>query len=520
MPQNALRFRARCRPPAPPSARPCAPAFTRSRVSGCQSGAATRLPQAAPAASDSRDHSSPCARIDTDGIRVLTSPPTRRRHARELAARPRVEESPHASAAGNPTMDVQCERCKTEYEFDDALVSGRGTTVRCTSCGHQFKVRRAAGADAAGDRWLVKTANGHQFTFLTLRELQRAILAHQVSKNDLLRRAGAPPRPLGSISELEPFFEGRATSTRAAAGRPARRGRAWARVSVRVPEAILDHLGDRSVRPRPRMRDPDGLVRPGAADARQDRHLASAARRGRRPASGGADRPATDRLGDAEPRAASAVPRGHHCGRAHRGPAGGASRAARAPRSRCRRRCPRRRGPCARRRRAANTTSPRCAARSPRRSRSPTRCGAGAASEGGSSPSSCSWRWASSAGPSPGRTSRPGTRAPPRSSIRAPRPFSTQGEKAMADGDLDQAQEAFDKASALAESEPRVRLDQAQGRDRAGRRTLAQAEAPAGDLRRRVADDRRQTRASASPARLASRTPRWRAPRMPRRRRA
>lgn len=112
-------------------------------------------------------------------------------------------------------MDVQCERCKTEYEFDDALVSGRGTTVRCTSCGHQFKVRRPeGGGDASGDRWLVKTVRGQQFTFLTLRELQRAILAHQVTKGDLLRRAGAPPRPLGSISELEPFFEGRTTSTR------------------------------------------------------------------------------------------------------------------------------------------------------------------------------------------------------------------------------------------------------------------------------------------------------------------
>jgi predicted Zn finger-like uncharacterized protein len=126
-----------------------------------------------------------------------------------------VEGLRHAGAAGNPTMDVQCERCKTEYEFDDALVSGRGTTVRCTTCGHQFKVRRTEGADASDeDRWLVKTANGHQFTFVTLRELQRAILAHQVSRSDLLRRAGAAPRPLGSISELEPFFEGRTTSTR------------------------------------------------------------------------------------------------------------------------------------------------------------------------------------------------------------------------------------------------------------------------------------------------------------------
>lgn len=46
-------------------------------------------------------------------------------------------------------MYVQCERCQAEYEFDDALVSERGTTVKCTSCGHQFKIRRtASGGDA------------------------------------------------------------------------------------------------------------------------------------------------------------------------------------------------------------------------------------------------------------------------------------------------------------------------------------------------------------------------------------
>ena len=44
-------------------------------------------------------------------------------------------------------MYVQCERCKTEYDFDDALVSERGTTVKCTQCGHQFKVRRATAPD-------------------------------------------------------------------------------------------------------------------------------------------------------------------------------------------------------------------------------------------------------------------------------------------------------------------------------------------------------------------------------------
>jgi predicted Zn finger-like uncharacterized protein len=108
-------------------------------------------------------------------------------------------------------LDVQCERCKTEYEFDDALVSGRGTTVRCTHCGHQFKVRREV-ADAIGDRWLVQTIGGPELTFLTLRELQRAILAKQVSRKDTLLLGGGPARLLGSIAELEPFFDGRNTS--------------------------------------------------------------------------------------------------------------------------------------------------------------------------------------------------------------------------------------------------------------------------------------------------------------------
>ncbi|HZJ56082.1 MAG TPA: zinc-ribbon domain-containing protein [Myxococcaceae bacterium] len=39
-------------------------------------------------------------------------------------------------------MDVRCERCKTLYELDDARVSEAGTTVRCTTCSHVFRVRK------------------------------------------------------------------------------------------------------------------------------------------------------------------------------------------------------------------------------------------------------------------------------------------------------------------------------------------------------------------------------------------
>ncbi|MGO9714415.1 MAG: zinc-ribbon domain-containing protein [Polyangiaceae bacterium] len=105
-------------------------------------------------------------------------------------------------------MDVQCERCKAEYEFDDALISGRGTTVKCTNCGHQFKIRRTADApDAAPDRWAVRTTEGRELVFTSLRELQKAIKAREVGRADTLTRGNGPPRALGAIAELEPFFE-------------------------------------------------------------------------------------------------------------------------------------------------------------------------------------------------------------------------------------------------------------------------------------------------------------------------
>ena len=72
-------------------------------------------------------------------------------------------------------MEVQCDSCKTEYEFDDALVSVRGTRVRCTHCGHQFTVRRSEATERT-DEWVILTSKGDELRFGALRDLQRAIL--------------------------------------------------------------------------------------------------------------------------------------------------------------------------------------------------------------------------------------------------------------------------------------------------------------------------------------------------------
>lgn len=103
-------------------------------------------------------------------------------------------------------MDVRCGRCGTEYDFDDALVSERGTTVKCTNCGHQFKVYPGGGGGAP-ERWIVRKASGRELVYTSLRDLQRAIAQRQVGPTDMLSRGGGHPlRPLSSIAELEPFF--------------------------------------------------------------------------------------------------------------------------------------------------------------------------------------------------------------------------------------------------------------------------------------------------------------------------
>jgi predicted Zn finger-like uncharacterized protein len=105
-------------------------------------------------------------------------------------------------------MDVRCGRCGTEYEFDDALISERGTTVKCTNCGHQFKVYPAQTSMGVPERWVVRTTSGRELVYTSLRDLQKGITQRQVGPEDTLSRGNQSPRPLGAIAELEPFFHG------------------------------------------------------------------------------------------------------------------------------------------------------------------------------------------------------------------------------------------------------------------------------------------------------------------------
>jgi predicted Zn finger-like uncharacterized protein len=103
-------------------------------------------------------------------------------------------------------MDVTCDRCKAEYEFDEALLGERGTTVKCSACGHVFRVL-PPNRDAVRSQLQLRYASDGSLRPLTsLRDLQQRIRAGEVSLDDELGREGFPFRPLRDVPELKNFF--------------------------------------------------------------------------------------------------------------------------------------------------------------------------------------------------------------------------------------------------------------------------------------------------------------------------
>jgi predicted Zn finger-like uncharacterized protein len=103
-------------------------------------------------------------------------------------------------------MEVRCSNCATEYEFDDALVSARGTSVKCTNCGHQFRVHPTTASPTLAEKWVVRDAQKRETLFTSLRDLQQAIVKGQLSPQHQLSHGGQAFRPLEDIYELQTFF--------------------------------------------------------------------------------------------------------------------------------------------------------------------------------------------------------------------------------------------------------------------------------------------------------------------------
>ena len=138
-------------------------------------------------------------------------------------------------------MDVRCRQCGTEYELDDARVAAAGTTVKCSNCGHVFKVlpggstKDASGAlrPAPGPEptpplgtppsqppqssspppvsdWMVKKVDGQVFRFKELTTLQKWIVERKVVRDDEISRTGKSWKKLGARKPV--LYEPRSSS--------------------------------------------------------------------------------------------------------------------------------------------------------------------------------------------------------------------------------------------------------------------------------------------------------------------
>jgi predicted Zn finger-like uncharacterized protein len=150
-------------------------------------------------------------------------------------------------------MDVRCEKCQTEYELDEARLKPGGVTVKCTNCGHMFKVRKRSNTnvglpplprdakdparprtgssrpmrpdsmfdevgppvmDEDGEeapstlerQWLIRLENGEQKSCRELATLQQWIISGVVTREALISRTGKTWKRLGDIADLSQYF--------------------------------------------------------------------------------------------------------------------------------------------------------------------------------------------------------------------------------------------------------------------------------------------------------------------------
>jgi len=103
-------------------------------------------------------------------------------------------------------MDVRCARCNAEYEFDDSLLGEHGTTVKCSSCHHVFRVAPPSRQPTRPALKLRLVREGRVEPLSSLRDLQRRIHAGEAGLEDELGRDGFPWRKLRDVPELRSFF--------------------------------------------------------------------------------------------------------------------------------------------------------------------------------------------------------------------------------------------------------------------------------------------------------------------------
>ncbi len=161
-------------------------------------------------------------------------------------------------------MDVRCERCRAQYAFEDDQITPAGVTVQCNACGHVFRVKKKElvvsypvkpedldGAPMQASQattprppapraqpprvdtaltegppappapsWTIRTrATGQTLAFSELTTLQRWIVERKVGREDEVTQGDGAWVRLGTLAELQSFFEVVEAADRATARR-------------------------------------------------------------------------------------------------------------------------------------------------------------------------------------------------------------------------------------------------------------------------------------------------------------
>ena len=131
-------------------------------------------------------------------------------------------------------MDVRCERCKARYAIPDEQITAEGLTLRCTACGHAFRVRKkelvvtvaVTGEEAAqaipahelvtggmvatpvpqavpaAESLIMRSVDGSVRPVPDMAALQRWIAERRAVRDDELSRGGGPYLRLGLLPDL------------------------------------------------------------------------------------------------------------------------------------------------------------------------------------------------------------------------------------------------------------------------------------------------------------------------------
>src|SRR5690606_491045 len=94
-------------------------------------------------------------------------------------------------------MDVRCEKCQTEYELDESRLKPGGVTVKCTNCGHMFKIRKRTNTNVGVPATAASTSDARSRPVSSKQPLtsDRPARAQSVSGDAPLRINDAPSGP-------------------------------------------------------------------------------------------------------------------------------------------------------------------------------------------------------------------------------------------------------------------------------------------------------------------------------------